>query len=425
MLVILLKYRRCAEIRWAVRFVVALFLTSWISLPVSAHAEIKFTPAAIVTGRYDSNIFNRPSQFLPPGTQTSDFVSSVGGAVHLMQETRDIQANLTVGGDFNAFVENTGLNYFNARLNGNVILDRWVDQYVRGARLRVTDNFRYTPETPGFVTGVRAPVGVGDDTFSRGIQGFRANTFENILSINGSYPMSRDLSLEGGYIFAIRRVGRIIGGDIGGVAFFDTNTHTWSGGPRYQLTKNDSVAAVYRQTFMTQTLSDSGGRDRSTSLISLLGDYTKVFPEWTFTLEGGVTFVEPVGRTFPSGMLKVTTQPERDTVVNLTLSRQARPSFFLQSGATISNLGQIGISHRIYERLTVEGHAAYAYNQLFPNTDQTFNNLTTGASLSYKLTRNITGTILYSFTNIDVDRTSLAYQFSRHQAGFLLTAEWN
>lgn len=385
-------------------------------------AETKIIPSAIATGRYDTNIFNRPAQFLPPGTQTSDFVTSVGGAVHLFHETRDIEASLKVGGNFNAYVENTGLNFFNATVSGHIRLDRWVDQYIRGARLRVTENFRYTPESPGFLTGVRQTV-VEDDVFSRGIQSFRANTFINTTSVNGSYPVSRDLSLEGGYTFALRRVGQIQGGTVGGVNFFDTNSHTWFGGPRYQLTRNDSVAAVYRQSFILQSRSE-GGRSFSTSLVTLAGDYTKNFQEWSFTVEGGVTFVEPAGRTFPAGSLRIKTQPERDTVIDITLSRQARPSFFLQGGATISNLAQIGVSHRLYERLTVDGTAAYGYNQLFPNTDQTFKNFTASAGLNYKLTRNITGGLIYIFTNIDVDRTTLEYQFSRQQVGFTLTAEW-
>ncbi|UVT19543.1 MAG: outer membrane beta-barrel protein [Nitrospira sp.] len=415
--------RRCAWLGRSLKLGVAFALVCG-GLPLaSVQAETKIVPSMNVTGRYDSNIWGRPSQLLPAGTQQGDFVASTGGDVRLLHETRDLEANIAVGGSFNAYADNSNLNYFNAHVRGYVTLDRWVDQFVRGARLQIVENFSYTPETPGFISGVRETV-VSSDGFFRGIQGFRANTFINTTSVTGSYPVSRDLSLEGGYTFGLRRVGRIVGGDTPGVSFFDTNTHTWFGGPRYQLTRNDSIAAVYRQTFMLQSRAE-GGRLFSTTLVTLAGDYTKVFQEWKLSIEGGVTFVEPAGRTFPSGSIHITTQPERDTVLRAVISREARPSYFLQGGATISHLGLVGISHRLHERLTADGSAAYGYNQLFPNTNQTFQNFTALAKLSYKITRSIIGDLSYTYTTIKSDQSTLDYMYSRHQVGFFLRAEWN
>jgi hypothetical protein len=197
-------------------------------------------------------------------------------------------------------------------------------------------------------------------------------------------------------------------------------SHTWFGGPRYNLTRNDSVAALYRQTFFTQERSE-GGRTFSTNIITLEGDYTKEFPEWQFTVRGGVTFVEPVGRSFPSGSLQGRTKPERDTVLTLTLSRQAVPSFFLQGGARISNRALVNIRHRVYERLSISVDGGYTLSQFFPNTDAQFQTLTGGSRLEYKLTRNINGQIFYNFTHIDAEATTLEYQVSRHQVGFMLS----
>ena len=422
---ILLWCRGSVEIGRSLVLIAMAVLVYGVLPSALVHAETKIFPLATASGRYDSNIFNRPAQFAPVGRQISDFVSTVGGGVHLLHETRDLSADLTVGGSFNAYVENSDLNFFNVNLRGGLNLDRWVDQYVRGARLRITESFRYTPESPSFLVGVRQVGPAEDDVFSRGISGFRANTFLNTTSVNGSYPMSRDLTLDGGYTFALRRVGRIYGGDVGGVTFFDTNSHTWFGGPRYQLTRTDSVAAVYRQSFLSQSPSDQPSRTFNTNFVTLAGHYNKVFPEWTFSVEGGISLVEPASRTFPSGTIRITTHPERTTVLNLVLSREPKPSFYLEGGALISNLARVGISHRIYERLTVEADAAYAYNEFIPHTEGTFKHLAATAGLSYKLTRTITGNLLYAFHNIDTDRPDLSYQFSRHQVGFALTAEWN
>lgn len=417
--------RGCAGLGRSLKVGVALVLACGGLPLVSVQAETLIVPSMNVKGRYDSNIWSRPAQLLPAGTQLGDFVTSTGGEVRLSHETRDIEANITVGGGFNAYVDNPHLNYFNTNVRGYVTLDRWVDQYLRGARLQFIENFSYTPETPGFITGARETV-VTSDGFFRGIQGFRAKTILNTTSVIGSYPVSRDLSLEGGYTFGIRRVGTIQGGIAfsGGAGFFNTDTHTWFGGPRYQLTRNDSIAALYRQTFLLQERSE-GGRLFSTNLVTLAGDYTKVFQDWKISIQGGVTFIEPAGRTFPSGSIHITTQPERDTVLRMVISREARPSYFLQGGATISHLGQIGISHRPYERLTLDGSASFGYNQLFPNTNQTFQNFTSIANLSYKITRSITGDLSYTYTTIKSDSGTLDYMFSRHQVGFYIRAEWN
>ena len=388
------------------------------------HAQTTIIPSANVSGYYDTNIWSRPAGFLPAGTRLDDFATTVGGAVEVLRETRDIDTKIKVGGDFNAYLHTTNLNYFNARVNGTIGLDRWVDQYVRGSKLRITENFRYTPHSPGFLTGVRQST-PQDSTFFTGIQAFRANTFINTTAVTGSYPISRDFALEGGYTFGMRKFGTILGGDAGGVRFFNTTTNKWFGGPRYQLSKNDSIAALYRQSFILQSRSN-GGRSFSTNLITLAGNYEKKIQEWSFSAEAGVTFVEPGGGSFPTGNLSVTTDVERDTVVSATLSREARPSVFLVGGAVLSNLAQVGISHRIYERLTLDGDAAFGYGQFFQprsSNNATFQNFSGSTHLSYKLTRDITAEVSYAFSRIKSDAT-VQYEVSRHVIGFFLNAEW-
>jgi len=393
----------------------------WGALPsVSVYAETNIVPWGSVMERYDSNVWHRPKELLRDAQgnapQLHDFVTTVNGGLDLRHDSRDLEADLKVGGNYSAFVENSNLNFYGALLNGTVGLDRWVDRYVRGARLRVTENLVYTPEQT-FGRGLT----VVDDVFGSGLVTFRRSRLLNTTAFNGSYPLSRDVSLEGGYIFGLRRLTRTTeGGDVTGATFFNTMTHTWYGGPRYNLTRNDSVAALYRQTFFTQERSE-GGRTFSTNLITLEGDYTKVFPEWTFTVRGGVTFVEPVGRTLPSGSLQVTTKPERDTVLNLTLSREARPSYFLQGGARINHLARASIRHRIYERLSVSGSGGYALSQFFPNTESEFQIITGASRLEYMVTRNIRGEFFYIFTHVNSDTTALEYQVSRHQVGFMLS----
>lgn len=417
-MVILLWCCRRAKIRPLFRFVVAAVLIWGVMPLMSVYAETEIVPWGTVRERFDSNVWRRPKELLRDAQgntpQLHDFVSTVNGGLALRHDSREVEADLRVGGNYSAYVENSGLNYFGALVNGNVGLDRWVDQYVRGARLHLTQNLVYSPEQ----SFGRSPEA---EAFESGLLTFRRSRVLNTTAFRGSYPLSRDIFLEGGYIFGLRRVtSRTEGGDVAGATFFNALTHTWSGGPRYNLTRNDSVAALYRQTFFTQERSE-GGRTFSTNIITLLGDYTKVFPEWTFTARGGVTFVEPVGRSFPSGSIHVITKPERDTVFDLTLSREARPSYFLQGGARIVNLARATIRHKIYERLSVAGSGQYTLSQFFPNTDSQFQYVTGASRLEYMLTRSIRGELFYMFTHVNTDSTALEYQVSRHQVGFMVS----
>ena len=404
--------------RRLLRFVVAAVLI-WGELPaVSVYAETQIAPWGSVRERYDSNVWRRPKELLRDAQgnapQLYDFVTTVRGGLALRHESRDIEADLKVGGDYNKFVYNTGLDFYSTALSGTVGLDRWVDQYVRGAKLSIAQNLFYSPEQ-SFSRST------GSEDFESGLLTFRRSRLLNTTAFHGSYPLSRDISLEGGYIFGLRRLtSRTEGGDVAGATFFNSMTHTWQGGPRYNLTKNDSVAALYRQTFFTQERAE-GGRTFNTNIITLEGDYTKVFPEWTFTARGGVTFVEPTGRSLPSGSIRVTTKPERDTVLGLMLSREARPSFFLQGGARIAHIAKATISHRVYERLSVVGSGQYTLSQFFPNTGSQYQFFVGTSRLEYMLTRNIRGEVFYSYQHINSDTTSLDYQVSRHQVGVMLS----
>ena len=170
----ILLWCRRAEVRRLFRFVIIAVLV-WGSMPIlSVQAETTIVPLATVRSRYDSNVFRRPKQLLLPGTQAEDFVTAVGGGLDLLHKSRDIDADVKMGGFFNSYVENTDRNFFAATLQGHVGLDHWVDQYVRGARLMISENLRYTPEQPSFLTGARDIS--EDDILVRGVQGFRANT---------------------------------------------------------------------------------------------------------------------------------------------------------------------------------------------------------------------------------------------------------
>ena len=410
------------EASWPCRFAIVTVLI-WGALQAAfVHAETTIIPSAFGSGSYNSNIFLAPPSILPPGQQISDFVGTVGGDAQLLHKSRDVEASLNAGGDFNMYALNTGLNYVTARVNGYVILDRWVERLAKGAQLTVTERFHYTPEAPGFLTGAKGPV--TDDPFLRGIQTFRANTFSNTTGVNASYPLLKALSLLGSYTFSIRRVGSIFVTTTRGSTFFDTTVHDWSVGPQHQLTPVDSIALLFRQGLLTQEISTGSGSTIETNTQSLSVNYTRVMPNWKFELVGGAVLVDPVSEWFPIGRMRISNNPEQSTTVALTLSRQATPSFFLVSGAQISNVGQVEITHLLSERLTLGGSVSYAYNFLTIDESLTYQNLSAGAGINYQLTRTIAVDLFYSYTDINIKYSTPGFQVSRNQVGFSLTVQW-
>jgi hypothetical protein len=147
-------------------------------------------------------------------------------------------------------------------------------------------------------------------------------------------------------------------------------------------------------------------------------------PNWRVELTGGAVLTDPPSEWFPIGSIGISNNPERSTVVTLSLSRRAAPSFFLQPGAMISNVGQVALSHRFSDRLAFVGDVGYAFNQLAVDTSVTSQNLTAGAGLNYKLTRVIAVDLFYTYTHLNNEFVTPSYQLSRNVVGFSLTAQW-
>ena len=427
---ILLRYRRCAERRQQYGFAIVTVL-AWGTLlgagalqPVFVHADTNIIPSVAATERYDTNIYFAPASRLPPGTRLNDFVTTLGGGAQLLHKSRDVEASITAGADVNAYAYTTGLNFFTTRLVGYANLDGWVEQLARGAQLRLHERFRYTPESPGFLSGTDVAAAGADDPFLRGIQGFRANTYSNTVSADGSYPVVRGLALQGKYSFSIIRTGSILAATTTGATFFDTNIHTWSVGPGYHVTPADSISLLYQQSLMDQTRSGAVSRTINTNTQSLGANYTRVTPDWTFGVEGGVTLVEPASQAFPTGSIRFSTNPERSTSVQLDLSRQAKPSFYLVAGALISNVGLVQITHLLSERLSLRGSAKYAYNETVPVAIAKFTNLTLSTGLKYMLTRTMAVELFYEHNDFKTESPVLDYTILRNVVGLSLTAQW-
>jgi hypothetical protein len=150
--------------------------------PITAHAQTfgptppgtSIIPGLSVSERYDTNIYLAPPQSLPPGTQVKDFATTLQGSLTVLHKDKNVDLSMLGGVDGNAYAQNTGLNYVSTRVDAFANLNGWAEHLARGAQLRIYDYFRYTPLSPGFLTGGKSGT---EDPFLRGIQSFRANTF--------------------------------------------------------------------------------------------------------------------------------------------------------------------------------------------------------------------------------------------------------
>lgn len=425
-LVILLWHRRCVEIGQQCGFVIVTVLIWGTVQPVFVHAETRIIPSVALSERYNSNVFFAPPGTLAPGTRNRDFISTVAGGVQLLHRTRDVEASFTGGADYNRFVYNTDLHYVSTTANADARLDGWVGRLAEGARLSISERFRYTPEPPGFLAGAKSQTG-GDNPFARGTQGFRANSYSNTVSANGSYPVFRELSLQGSYSYSLFHVASSVPGTTPGAtaSFFNTKVNTWSVGPSLDLSTEEQIGLFFKQSFYNQTSAANSGPSFSFNTQEGYANYTRKMQGWSVSLRGGATYLEPSSLVFPSGAVSFSTNPERSTYVQLDLSRQAAPSTFFVSGATISNVGQVSITHQLSDRLKLGGNANYSQSETVPIRSSKFQNITVSVGFNYMLTRTMAVDLSYSYTKFTIDQPGILHEVLRDLVAIQLTEQWN
>lgn len=385
-----------------------------------ALAESSVTPSVSLSQRYDSNVYFGPKEFIPSGRQASDLVTTTGAQVQLLNKSRLGDSILSVGVNGSAFAYNTDLSFVSTNAFAATDLSGWVSELVPGFKLRVSDSFLYTPEPPAFLTGGKP--NELSDVFSRGIQAVRANTFTNTVQTQSEYSLSRLVSLRSDYSYSLYKVGQIFLTSLGGVpvAFFDTSVHNVATGPTYRFDGGDTLFLKYNYV-----AAESSGQGVSIryGAHAIVPEYvSKVIPGWLVTISAGATIVEQVqNRTYFAGKFALTTNYEKPTRLQLSLSRQAAPAFFGTGGALMSNTAQLLVTHGFSKilKLTVSGN--YAYNESTPVDVFTFKSITGSALLEYKLTRSTVLGLSQEYSQFSYTGIST---FDRHATMITLRTEW-
>jgi hypothetical protein len=180
---------------------------------------------------------------------------------------------------------------------------------------------------------------------------------------------------------------------------------------------------TYQQSLVTQTVTD-GSQNIEYNTQELWANYTRIMPEWTATVRGGVTLIEPASQAFPSAVLSITSNPERSTSIRLDLSRRAAPSFFIVGGATISNVAQVEVTQRLSKRFSLRGSFSYGYNEVVPMKTVKFENLNAVAGMNYRLSRNTSLDLFYSYNDFKLTQPGVPFDVLRDVVMLSLTAQW-
>jgi hypothetical protein len=361
-----------------------------------AQAETEYTPSVSLSQRYDSNVFGTANKFVPRGSQSWDLVSTVGAKLVLLNKSRLGDTALRAGVDGNVYAYDTNLSYASTNVLASSDVTDWAHELLPGLKLRISDAFRYTPQQPAFLTsaGTRLLFNVPQnesDVFSRGIQGARANSYRNSLSTDGGYSFSRSVGLRANYTYSILHIGRLFVNQVAvsGLNYYDTKVHSVTSGPTYTFYDGDTLFLKFNYLSAHQTNTAGATPAISFTSQSIQPEYVmEIVRDWTATISGGATIVEQVGnRTFATGSFSLINDFDRQTRIEIAVSRQVAPAYIGIGGAMISNVAGLYVNHGFSRlvRLTVSG--SYAHNESAPVHVFTFETIQGSAVLDYNLTR--------------------------------------
>ena len=384
--------------------------TMTLTAPRIVHGETRLVPSLAVSERYDSNVF------FVPGGNLEDYVTTISPRVKVEHKGRLIEGTVQGGATGEVYVKNPGLNYI--ALNGGVALnlDNAVAQVVRGAGLKVSDTFYFTPQAPAFVApGTGGQV---SEAFVRGIQAGRANSFSNSGSAIGSYALSPTMDLQATYMHQKIHFGTAFVSPTTG-RFFNTTFQTVTAGPQLKVSPLDTLALTYQ--YQQADFSQGGGFHTQGGSMG----WTRAFtPILTGNVTGGMTVIEPSNRVQYQGGVSVDGKFQ-NTDASLSYSRGVYPSFFNTGLPLLSQVVTATVSHRVTALLTVTANANYAKNESVPAGTLAYESYGVTVGLNYRVSRILNAAL--SYTNSQYKQNSLGQssRFDRNMVMVMLTAEWN
>jgi len=387
--------------------------TMTLTAPKIAHGETNLVPSLAVSERYDSNVL------FVPGRNLEDYVTNISPQVMVDHKGPLIDGTVRGGGTAEVYVKNPGLNYVAANGGVTLNLDNAVAQLVRGAGLKVSDTFYFTPQPPAFVApGTGSQV---SEAFVRGIQAARANSYTNAGSAMGAYALSPRVDLQATYMHQKIHFGTAFASPTAG-RFFNTTLQTVTAGPQLKISPLDTLTLSYQ--YQQAEFSQGGGSGGFRTQGGITGWTRAVTPTLTANVSAGVTVIEPsesvryVGTASLQGKLQ-------NTDASLSYSRAVYPSFFITSLPLLSQVVTATVSHRLTALLTVTANGNYAKNESVPAGILAYESYGLTVGLNYQVSRILNAALSYTNSEFKSHSSGLNSRFDRNMVMVMLTAVWN
>lgn len=290
----------------------ALALIWWWSAADCAAQQIRVVPSIAVTERYDSNVFFTPKSQLAPGTKVNDLISSFTPQLNFIQANSLMTTNLSVGAVIQKFVNNSALDNVGFNASAGIDLSQALTRILpRMKTFRILGTYVYSPSTTAFGAGALGGGLSGGGFGSGGIgvagpldsglvtQRIRTTLFS--VGFADSYSLSPTTDFQTSYIYsqisfggALAPTNSTTGQPLSTV--FDTHTHSISAGPSSRISAIDTLTVRY--TFTQSSQAQFGDFTTHNGTLSWARAWTK---EWSSSLNGGMSLIEPTPDTSAAG----------------------------------------------------------------------------------------------------------------------------
>lgn len=277
---------------------------------------MRVVPSISVLEQYDSNVFFTPKSQLAAGTKADDLITTFTPQLNFMQGNTLVKANLSLGAVVQKFLNNSALDNVGFNASSGVDLSQAVNRFLpRMKAFRIFGTYRYSPSAPAFGAGglgggsVGGGFGGGFGTGGVGIGGpvdsgliaQRIRTTTYSFGLADSYSLSPTTDFQTTYTYSQLSFGGSLvpttatpGQTTNTV--FDTTTHSISAGPSSRISAVDILTVKY--TFTQSSQAQFGDFTMHGGNLGWGRSWTK---EWSSSVNGGLTLIEPIPDTSSSG----------------------------------------------------------------------------------------------------------------------------
>ena len=274
--------------------------------------QIRVVPSISVLEQYDSNVFFAPKSQLSAGTKADDLITTITPQLNFSHGNTLVKTNLSLGAVVQKFAHNSALDNVGVNASGGVDLSQAVNRVLpRMKAFRIFGTYRYSPSAPVFGAG-GVGGGVGGGGFGTGGIGIAGPVDSGLLTqrirttmysagLADSYSLSPTTDFQTTYTYSQLSFGGTLAPTTttaGPTAqtVFDTTTHSISAGPSSRITAIDTLTVKY--TFVQTSQAQFGDFTMHGGNLGWGRSWTK---EWSSSVNGGLTLIEPIPDTSSSG----------------------------------------------------------------------------------------------------------------------------